>query len=59
MVFMSVNDSAMLALVANIKSLVIEGSCSPVNCCHRLSQSEACVNIKKKKEKKKFGGIMT
>ena len=26
----------MLELVANIRTLLIEGSCSPINCCHRV-----------------------
>ena len=35
----------MLQPIANVKTLLIEGSCSSINCCHKgFSQSEACVN---------------
>ena len=30
------NYFVMLEPVANIKTLLIEGICSPINCCHRV-----------------------
>ena len=34
--FMPLNGSDMLETVANVKTLLIEGSCSPIYCCHRV-----------------------
>ena len=45
----------MLEPVANIKTLLIEGSCSPITWFTWLSQNEACV----KRLKNSMGDIMT
>ena len=44
--FMPLKESDMLETVANVKTLLIEGSCSPIYCCHRvIAERSLCQHL--------------
>ena len=45
--FMSLNKSVVLEPIANIKTLLLERNCSPINCCHRvIAKRSLCQQLK-------------
>ena len=48
---MSLIYYVMLAPVANVKTLLVEKSCSPLNCCHRIiAEQSLCQQLKSSME---------